>query len=90
MNDAVEVNAEQLVEYGGRPTGTTSKESECRRDESPNPGFGLAFFGRRLINIHRALFGELLREFVIGRLDGLGGSCGSATGPSNRATWRVG
>ena len=66
------VVAEQFLEDFGGPTGAAGEEGERRGDEGPDPGFGVAFLGRRFVDVRRRLFGKLGGEFVVGGFDGLG------------------
>ena len=70
MNDALVVVAEQFLDHlaaAGKPAG---EEGKRRRHERPHPSLGLAFVGRRLVNVQGRLRGQLLGQFGVGWLDG--------------------
>ena len=71
VDDAVEGVAQKLLEHVAGPTGAARKEGERRGDESPDPCFVLAFFGRRFVDVRRWFFGQLLGQFVVSSLHGL-------------------
>ena len=72
VDDAGEGVAEQLRGDLGGPTGAAGEEGEGAGDEGPDPGLGLAFLGRRLVDVQGGLGGQVPGQFVVGRLHGLG------------------
>ncbi len=73
MDHAVERGAQHLLRHFGTPTGAAGEVGEGGSDEDPNPGFGGALLGRRFIDVQHGLRKELLGQFVVGRLGGVGG-----------------
>ena len=72
MNDALVGPAEHVFGHLGGPAGAVGEEGEDAGDKGPDPGLGVAFLGRRFINVEHRLIRELFGQLVISRLDGLG------------------
>ena len=72
VDDPGEGGAEPLRGGLGGPTGAADEEGERASDEGPDPGLGLAFLGRRLVDVQGGLGGEAPGQFVVGRRHGLG------------------
>ena len=71
-DDAVVSLAEEVFEDVGGAAGAAGEERERRGHDSPDPGFGVAFLGRRFVDVRRRLLRKLGGEFVISGLDGFG------------------
>ena len=72
VDDASKRLTQKFLQHVGTPTGAAGEERERRGHDGPDPGFGVAFLGRRLVDVRRRLLGKLSGEFVISGLDGLG------------------
>jgi site-specific DNA recombinase len=65
--------SQPLGENVGSARGSVGEHREGCRYEGPDPALGLAFLGRRLIDIQDGLLRQLADQLVIGRLHRLGG-----------------
>ena len=72
VDDASKRHAEKFFQNVGSSAGAAGEERERRGHDGPDPGFGVAFLGRRFVDVRRRLLWKLGGEFVISGLDGFG------------------